>query len=115
MHSKVKQARSKVEALRLALLSPSPEEVAAALPGLNEAALCLTGIDQELRQGSPAFYELRRELEMLRNELRISARLVDHGIVFWRGWAKLAGAGPSYTPSGYAAVTPSEAMLSLQG
>lgn len=115
MHSNVKQARAKIEALRLALTSPSPEEMAAALPGLEEAACCLATVEQELREGAPAPFEIRRELHFLKNDLRIIARLIEHGMAFCRGWAKLLGAGQSYTHAGEAAPGAVEGTLSLRG
>lgn len=97
---RTKQAREKIAALRLALLSPSPEEISAALPGLEEAVRCLQTVERELREGACAPYEVRRELKLLKNDLRISRRLIEHGAAFCRGWAKMLGAGPSYTPAG---------------
>jgi hypothetical protein len=115
MRLNVKQAREKVEALRLALVSPSPEEMAAALPGLEEAALCLATVERELREGAPASFEVHRELKLLKNDLRISARLIEQGIAFCRGWAKLLGAGQLYTYAGQAAPSPTEGTFSVQG
>lgn len=102
MRLRVKQARRRIEALRLALLSPGPEAIAAALPGIEEAALCLHAVEQEIRQGTGAPYEVRRDLQLLKNDLRIIARLIDHGVAFCQGWAKMLGAGPAYTQSGQA-------------
>ena len=120
MRSKVKQARERVEALRLALVSPAPVEIGAILPGLNEAARCLATIEQEVREGASAPYEVRRELvrrelTMLKNELRISGRLIEHGLAFCRGWAKMIGAGPAYTQAGRPAVSPPEGTFSFEG
>jgi hypothetical protein len=100
MLSRTKQARHRIERLRMALLSPSPEEIGAALPGLEEAALCLQTVEQELRDGAIAPYEVRCELKMLRNDLRISSKLIEHGMAFCRGWAQMIGAGPAYTQAG---------------
>jgi hypothetical protein len=112
---KVKAARERVEALRLALLSPTPEEIAAALPGLDEAARCLETIEQEVRAGACAPYEVRRELKLLKNDLRISARLIEHGIAFCQGCAKMLGGGPAYTQAGGSAPLPSQGSVSLRG
>ena len=113
--SKIKQARDKVEALRLALVSPEPEEIAVALPGLEEAALCLAAVEQEIREGHGANQEVRSELKLLRNDLRISARLIEHGMTFCQGWAKMLGASPAYTQAGHTAPQPSEGTLSIRG
>jgi hypothetical protein len=115
MRSKIKQARDRVEALRLALLSPTPEDIAQALPGLEEAASCLAILEQEVREGACAPYEVRRELKLLKNDLRISARLIEQGIAFCQGWAKLLGGVPAYTQAGHSQPPPSAGTLSLRG
>jgi hypothetical protein len=113
--SKVKQAREKIEALRLALVSPTPAEIGEVLPGLEEAVRCLEIVEREVREGKDAPYEVRRELKMLKNDLRISGRLIEQGMAFCQGWAKMLGAGPSYTQTGRAATPSSEGTLSLRG
>jgi hypothetical protein len=115
MLSKIKQARDRVLALQTALVNPAPELVAVALPGLEEAAQCLAAVEQEFRAGAGAPHEVRRELRLLKNDLRISGRLIEHGIAFWRGWAKMLGAGPEYTQTGHTAAPHSEGTLSLRG
>lgn len=115
MHSRIKQARERIEALRLALVSPEPEDIGAALPGLEEAAHCLAAVEQEIREGFPAPYAVRRELKLLKNDLRISARLIDHGVNFCRGWARMLGAGPAYTQTGGSAPARLEGTVSLRG
>ncbi len=113
--SNIRQARDKVEALRLALISPSADEIAVALPGLEEAALCLATVEQEVREGTCASYEVRRELKLLKNDLRISARLIEHGLAFCQGWAKMLGGGPAYTQEGLTAPPRSEGTFFLRG
>ena len=115
MLSKIKQARNKVEALRLAMVSPAAEEIAGALPGLEEAVRYLAMVEQETREGATAPYDVRRELTLLKNDLRISARLIGHGVAFCDGWAKMLGAGPAYTQAGNTAPSSSEGTLSLRG
>jgi hypothetical protein len=113
MRSKVKQARGRIETLRLALLGPCPEEIAAALPGLEEAARCFEDL---ARQGG--MEELRADLQLLKNDLRIVTRLIEHGVTFCRGWAKLLGASPAYTQAGQAVPlesSPGGRTLSLRG
>jgi len=112
---RIKQARDRMEALRLALLGSSPEEILEALPGLEEAARCLEAVEQEVRQGCCAPYEVRRELKLFRNDLRSNARLIEHGVQFCRSWANLLGAGPAYTPAGHSAPPEQLATLSLRG
>jgi hypothetical protein len=118
MRLRVEQARDRVELLRLALLRAIPEEMDAALPGLEEAIQCLQEVEWELRAGTHAAYEVRRELKLLKNDLRLIARLIEHGAAFCRGWASMLGAGPSYTQDGHAvpeAIAAPGGALSLQG
>lgn len=115
MHLRIKEARNKVEALRLALVSPTLEDIAGALPGLDEAAGCLATVEREVREGGCAPYEVRRELKLLKNDLRISARLIENGIAFCQGWAKMLGTGPAYTQAGCTVPCQSEGTLSLRG
>lgn len=113
--SKVKQAREKIEALRLALISPTPAEIGKVLPGLEEAVRCLEIVEQEVRERKGAPCEVRRELKMLKSDLRISGRLIEQRMAFCEGWAKMLGAGPSYTQTGRAATPAAEGTLSLRG
>jgi hypothetical protein len=115
MHSKLKLARDRIEALRQALVSPVPEDMGAALPGLEEAARFLAGIERELREGACAPRGVHRELKLLKNDLRISARLIEHGMAFCQGWAKMLGAGPAYTRAGHTAPMATEGTVSLRG
>ena len=115
MRSKIKVARERVEALRLALISPTTEEMGGVLPGLDDAVRCLAAIEQEIRRGALAPFEVRRELEILKNDLRISSSLIQHGVEFCRGWAKMIGAGPAYTQAGTPVASSPEGTLSLQG
>ena len=115
MRSRIKEALDRIESLRLALVSLAPETIGAALPGLEDAALCLGSVEQELREGACAPYEVRRELKLLKNDLRIVGRLIEHGVAFCQGWAKMIGAGPGYTQMGGRARPHSEGTVSLQG
>ncbi len=115
MRSNIKVARDRVEALRLALISPTTEELGGVLPGLDDAVRCLATIEQEIRDGAPATYEIRSELQILKNDLRISSRLIEHGLEFCRGWAKMIGAGPAYTQEGIPVAPSPAGTLSLRG
>jgi hypothetical protein len=117
MRLKIREARDRIEALRLALVSPSPEEIGAAIPGLEEAARCLAIVEQEIREGACAPYEVRRELKLLKNDLRISVRLIEHGRAFCQSWAKMLGVGPAYTQAGQSAPSGQSAggTFSLRG
>ena len=103
MRLRIKQARERIEALRLALTGSSPGEIAAALPGLEEAVRCLETVERDLRDGVCAPYEVRRELKQLKDDLRLNARLMEQGEAFCRGWSKLLGSGPTYTQAGHSA------------
>jgi hypothetical protein len=113
MLADIKQARARMEVLRLALVSPAPEELGAALPGLEEAARCLEAVEARIGGDTHAPYEVRRELRLLKNDLRIVTPLIEHGVAFCRGWAKMLGAGPGYTPAGVSA--PLERMSHFGG
>jgi hypothetical protein len=116
--SKIKQARGRIEALRSALLSPDPAAIAAALPSLDEAVLCLQSVESHLRHEMDTA-GLRRDLQLLKNDLRIVSRLIENGVAFCRGWARMLGAGPAYTQTGEPAPigqrAGSGATLSLHG
>ena len=108
MPSRTHNARRQVEALRLALLTPSPEEVWLCLPGLEEAVRCLTATEQE----SPNTAELRA----LKSDLRIVTRLIEHGAALHQGWARLLGAVTAgYTATGDAAPVAAFGSLSIVG
>jgi hypothetical protein len=115
MRARIKEARERIEALRLALTNSSPVEIVAALPGLEEAARCLASVEKELRDGECAPYEVRRELKLLKDDLRLNARLMEQGVAFCRGWAKLLGSGPTYTQTGQSALPEPLATVSLRG
>jgi len=121
----LKQAREEVELLRLALLDPSPEKIFLAIPGLQQAEGSLTALESQLRQGleDPLDrHQVRYQLRGLKNDLRIAARLLRHGIAFCRGWANLCDPGASdappgsaYTQSGAPAEVPSGATVEVCG
>jgi len=123
MRSTIKTVRNHVAALRVALLSPSPEELQTFLPVLTDAAGCLGTIERELRllpdprntrsQDDP---DLARELKALRQDLRTVRKLVEHGAAFWQAWAKLFGAATGgYTPSGEPRPVAAAGSISVQG
>lgn len=115
MRSNLKIARSHIERLRRALLSPSPEKIAQCQPGLAEAAACLTLLQQNLGV-EPADPELGRELKALKNDLNAVRRLIEHGAEFYRGWAKLLGSVTAgYTPTGDAAPISAAGTVSIRG
>jgi hypothetical protein len=115
MRLRIKEARERIEALRIALTGSSPAEIGAALPGLEEAVRCLETVEQDLREGACAPYEVRRELKLLKSDLHLNARLIDQGVAFCQGWAKLLGAGAAYTQDGQSAPSEPLASLSVRG
>ncbi len=121
MHSNLKTARTHIERLRGALLSPSPDEIEQCLPGLVEAAACLGLVQQKLKLGEveglgAADPELGRELKALKNDLTAVRRLIEHGASFYQGWAKLLGSATAgYTPTGDAAPISFTGSLSIRG
>ncbi len=115
MRSNLKIARNRIEQLRGALLSPSPEEIERCLPGLVEAVACL-GLVQQNLSGEGADPELSRELKTLRIELTAVSRLIEHGAAFYHGWAKLLGSATSgYTPTGDAAPISAAGTMWIRG
>jgi hypothetical protein len=115
MLSIIKHARGRIETLRLALVSPEPEEIDAALSGVEEAARCLEDVEREIRGGAFAPYEVRRELELLKNDLLIVGRLIEHGVAFCQKWAKMLGGCPAYTPSGETVPSRPEGTFLVRG
>lgn len=117
MLAAVKQARENVRSLRMALEGPSAEEIGAALPGLQEAVNHMETLEQEIRAGRLAPHDVRRELQFLKSDLKVTGRLIEHGVAFCQGWSRLLGAGPSYTYSGQEAEPAGAARgtLSLEG
>jgi hypothetical protein len=109
---RIKQARDRIEALRLALVGPLPEGILEALPGLDEAVRCLETVEHEVRLGVCAPYEVRRELKLFKNDLRRNARLIANGVEFCR---RMSGAGLAYTPAGNTAPAEQLATLSFRG
>jgi hypothetical protein len=98
MPSGIDNARTQVEALRRALLSPSPEEIERCLPALEEVMRSLSFVEKELPDDACG------QLEMLSKELRIVNRLIERGAAFYRGWAEMLGAAAAgYMPTGEAA------------
>jgi hypothetical protein len=116
MRSNLRTARQNVAALRQALLSPSPEEIDRCLPGLAEAATCLSMIEAGLRTEAPD-PELASELKTLKLDLKMIGRMIQHSAAFYRGWASLLGAasGSGYSSNGRAAEIAGSSTISVQG
>ena len=76
MRSSIHRARKQLEALRLALLSPSPQGIEQQLPALEQATQCLDAARQQESLSPGACREQLRALEL---ELRIVTRLIVNG------------------------------------
>jgi hypothetical protein len=115
MRSSVETIREHIEALRLALLAPSPEGIEQCLPALAGAAESLISIQRELNAGrrDP---ELGRELKALEKDLAAVDKLIERGAAFWNQWARLLGSiTGGYTPSGEARPVAAAGTISLRG
>lgn len=103
MRSNIHNVRQAVAALRVALLSPSPEGIASQLPALQEAAVTLERLERErqARDAEAPHAGLRDELEALATELRAPAKLIAQGLAFVRGMSRLlAPPTADYQPDG---------------
>jgi hypothetical protein len=143
MRSTIHNAREQVAGLRAALIEASPEGLEELTPGLEAAAAGLRSVvqqlareaeesgDSQVREGSPARgivagamrlreagdeAGLRRELEALAAELRVAGGLIDHGMAFQQGWARmLAVATAGYRPNGEPSPLAAPGTVSLEG
>jgi hypothetical protein len=54
---------------------------------------------------------------LLKNDLRVASLLIEHGMAFCHGWAKMLGAGPAYSPAGLLVAEPrsGSGAVSLEG
>lgn len=86
------------------------------LPGLSEAAGCLSAIEHQLRAQPAVSIDRVRELRSLKSELRAVRNLIEHGAAFHRGWARLLGAAAAgYTSLGEAAPLAARGSLAMEG
>jgi hypothetical protein len=113
MRLSVETIRKHIEALRLALLAPSPEGMEQCLPALLDAAAFLAGFQPEYGVPDSSFLS---ELKALKKELAAVSKLVQHGAAFWNEWARLLGSVTGgYTPSGEAQPVTAAGTVCLQG
>jgi hypothetical protein len=110
MRPNIHNARNTVAELRAALLSPSPEGLEFSVPALEAAVR-----DLEVMRSHPGVVA-RREMEAFAIDLRGVARLIEHGMTFHQGWARvLAAAASNYQPNGEPALAAPAGKLSVQG
>lgn len=116
MRSSVETIRKHIEALRLALLAPSPEGIEQCLPALADAAGSLISIQRELISAGRGDSEFERELKALKKDLAAVHKLIEYSAAFWNQWARLLGSmAGGYTPSGEARPVAAAGTISIQG
>jgi hypothetical protein len=119
MRSSVRKAHEQIAALRAALLRGGPVEIEQCLPGLEEAGAVFRHLGEALATIQPGSRDerdaLREEVQALRHELTRAARLVEHGDLLWRGWARILGSAAGYTAAGEPAPLRASGQLSVQG
>jgi hypothetical protein len=118
MLARIQSTRRHMDALRIALLSPSPEEIVNCLPALEEAVSSLHQLEKELLDNNnpQARLEIRVALQALQNDLQIARRLIEHGAALYRGWANLlAAAAGGYVATGAPAPLAAVGTVSLEG
>jgi hypothetical protein len=110
MRSNIHNARHAVAELRATLLSPSPEGLASHVPALEAAVRDLEAL------GSGQDFVPRREIELFAVDLLGVARLIEHGMIFNQGWARvLAAAGSNYQLDGEPAPLEPAGKISVRG
>jgi hypothetical protein len=110
MRPNIHNARQTVAELRAALLTPSPEGLESHIPALGAAVR-----DLEAVRAEPGFVP-RRELESFAVDLLGVARLIEHGMMFHHGWARVLAASVSnYQPNGEPATAVSAGSISIKG
>jgi hypothetical protein len=115
MRPNIHNARNTVAELRSALLSPSPEGLEVTVPALEAAVRDLEAIRSEHALSEHGFVA-RRELQAFAADLLGVARLIEHGMQFHHGWARvLASAACNYQPNGEPAAAAPVGKLSVQG
>ena len=123
--SRLREARARLGEARLALASAStPEEIGRCAPLLEETILLLQAIPSLPGGPNRAVEgkaveddaELAREFAALQFELGVVRRLIEGGMNFYQGWARiLAAVLVGYTPSGEPAALTAQGSVSLEG
>jgi hypothetical protein len=119
MRSDIHKARKQAAALREALLAQKPTDLERCLTGLCSAVGGFQRLECKMAASQPADpgerARLQRELEVLREDLRRAARLIEHGQILWQGWARLVGAASGYTAAGEPAPLAASGRVSVRG
>jgi hypothetical protein len=110
MRSNIHNASQAVAELRASLLSPSPESLTAHVPALEAAVRDL----EALRADTGTVP--RKEIEIFALDLLGVARLIEHGMIFNQGWARmLAASNSNYQQSGEPAPIEPAGKVSIKG
>ncbi|MEQ1885662.1 MAG: hypothetical protein ABL967_11425 [Bryobacteraceae bacterium] len=120
------RARGHVDALRSALVSPSPEDLERCLPTLEEAVVCLREVEAQLQRlgaqemdveiSQEQLEQLRREANDLQESLQIARRVLQQGATFVGGWMNVLGmTAASYTATGAPPEAAPAAKISVEG
>jgi hypothetical protein len=122
MRSNIHNASQAVAELRASLLSPSPapspESLAAHVPALEAAVRDLEALrsDPSLTAGTVPGFSSRKEIEIFALDLLGVARLIEHGMIFNQGWARMLAASDSnYQQSGEPAPLEPAGKVSIKG
>ena len=110
-----------MDALRIALQSPAPEDVQGCLPTLEETVASLQELVRDLQGQANApkaeeqtYFTL--QLHALNSSLEVAQHLVMHGQTFCDGWARVLGSATGgYQPSGDPAPLSAPGTLSIKG
>jgi hypothetical protein len=115
--ARIQSTRRRLDALRIALLSPSPEEIVSCLPALEDAVSSLQLAKELLGHRNPPLQpEMRAGLQALKSDLQIARRLIERGAALHQGWAQLlAAAAGGYVATGAPAPLTAAGTVSLEG
>jgi len=110
MRSNIHNARETVAELRAALLTPSSEGLESQVPALEAAVRELEAV-----KSAPGPVS-RQEMRALAVDLLGVARLIEHGMLFQQGWARmLAASASNYQPNGEPATAAPAGTISVEG
>jgi hypothetical protein len=118
MLARFESIRRRLQALRMALLSPSPEEIVNCMPALEQAIPSGPELELELPddRDPQARLEIRIALHALQSDLQIARRLIERSAALHQGWATLlAAAVGGYVASGAPTPLTAAGTVSLEG
>lgn len=116
MQARLDDARRKLDFLRVALASPSPQVIEAALPELEGAVASMREVERALASGEAPDKSLAGDLAALAREVGIVGRLTHQGLALCTGWAEmLAAAAGGYVSSGKPAPLTPASSIAIEG